>query len=108
TSPGTLSTTITVSDTNGNPIGSGSTISIVQVSVSGVALTLSPSSGSSTTSFTEPDAGCTPPGSAASQVIFTITGTVNSGATTFGGTFYLQYTSSDGKTSVSSAPITVQ
>lgn len=95
--------TFTVEDTNGNVIGSGSTVSIVSVNVSGVVLALSPASGTNTTSFTQADAGC---GSGGPQT-FVITVTKSSSATSFGGSFYLQYTSSDGKTSSPSGPVTI-
>jgi hypothetical protein len=95
--------TITVADSNGNVIGSGSTITIGTINVAGVTLTLSPSTGTGGNSFTQPDVGC----NGAAVETFTITVTPNPGATTFGGQFYLIYTSEDSKTSDQSSFITI-
>lgn len=95
--------TITVSDTNGNTIGSGSTVEIVANNVQGVDLTLSPSD-SSGTSYPEPDVGCASSGAQT----FTITAALQTGATAFGGSFYLLYTSEDGNTTTQSQSIIVQ
>lgn len=96
---------IDVADINGNFIGSGSAVGLTQNSVSGETISQNPASPSSATTFAMPDAPCGTPGSSVTE--FTITVTPISAATTFGGSFYLQYTSSDGKIAVGSPSVTI-
>jgi hypothetical protein len=97
------STSVDITDANGNAIGSGSKIQIVSNNVSGVTLSLSPSD-SSGTSYTVPDIGC----KSTPTITFTVTAALATGATTFSGSFYILYTSQDGLTNVQSQTINIQ
>ena len=100
------STSLTLQDANGNVIASGSTVSIQSINVQGVTLTLSPSA-SGGQSYTQGDQGCSTPGAAPAVQTFVVTVTQTSGATSFGGQFYLLYTAADGKTTASSSFVVI-
>lgn len=98
----------TLQDLHGNVVASDSKITVVTNNLSGLSLILSPASGGSTSSFTEPDNGCGPPGGPTQVTTFIVTGQIVPGSTTFAGSFHLQYVSSNGKASASSGTVTIQ
>lgn len=101
---GGTAVTFTITDLNGNAIGSGSTVAIVPVNVTGATLTLAPAPDGIT--YTQADQGC----SAAPALTFTVTSTASTGP--IAGSFHIVYTSTSaakiGATTVQSLPVTVQ
>ena len=104
----TVVLTYTVTDGHSNAIGSGSQVSVQTNSLQGVTVVISPSDPGSTSTFTEGDEGCLPPGSSPNMVqTYTITVAQAPSATQFGGSFWLQYVSADGTASDATPAITI-
>ena len=100
------SATFTLEDGNHNVIASGSTVTLVaDIPITGVTVQLVGGTGGTT--ITQPDQGCTPPGSFPAVQTYTVTVIPITGSLSFSGSFHLLYTSADGKTTQQSASVSI-